>query len=510
MSHLKNRVWRFFVFCAGASHESLVKGGKLECIKYAGIGAIILLTALFAVLSGGYALFTIFQSDSLAILLGILWGALIFSLDRFIVSSMRKSGGLGRELLQALPRIVLAVVIAISLSRPLELRLFEREISEQLNKRYETERLSIQESNDRLIHSIDANFQLKSENADIQPVVSDARIQINKNEDRILQLRREREKALNDYMRACDTTLGGGEGPACIAKKAYYEKLDAEFEVELARLNASNRRIEESLTQRQQQHLADQNKWGNEADKLKETASKENERRLNALEKHHSTSFLARNRALWDISMKDSGVMWVSFFFTLLFLIVEIAPVFVKLVSQRGEYDVIHETQREKAEHSLMMDRWERELLEYQKVQELMTLKSVIDASIPDAQQQLVGIIKESGDLHKYAEKLLNTFRKLIEQGIDQDLLHSDRRSITESSRVSGKKEVRKIDWLLLGSVSATAIVLALALVIVARGEDATAQMAIILSGGTLFLAILKSVRQSIAGANIDGVQYDA
>jgi Holliday junction resolvasome RuvABC endonuclease subunit len=44
---------------------------------------------------------------------GIVWGLLIFNLDRFIVSTIRKRDRFSSEFLQATPRIILAIIIAI-------------------------------------------------------------------------------------------------------------------------------------------------------------------------------------------------------------------------------------------------------------------------------------------------------------------------------------------------------------------------------------------------------------
>src|SRR5436190_19838314 len=77
--------------------------------KYAGIGATIFFTGLFAAMAAAYALFTVFDSYWISISLGLLWGAMIFNLDRYIVSSMRKDASRYQELLTATPRIVLAV-----------------------------------------------------------------------------------------------------------------------------------------------------------------------------------------------------------------------------------------------------------------------------------------------------------------------------------------------------------------------------------------------------------------
>jgi uncharacterized PurR-regulated membrane protein YhhQ (DUF165 family) len=57
---------------------------------------------------------------------------MIFNLDRYIVLSMRKDEVWYKEYLQAIPRIVLAVLIALVISKPLELKIFQKEIATEL------------------------------------------------------------------------------------------------------------------------------------------------------------------------------------------------------------------------------------------------------------------------------------------------------------------------------------------------------------------------------------------
>ncbi|MFT6971571.1 MAG: hypothetical protein ACJAXX_002145, partial [Roseivirga sp.] len=122
----------FFWFCAGVN-RSLIKRCPTDTSKYTGIGAAVFFTGLLAALSGGYAIFTVFDSVGWAIGFGLLWGLIIFNLDRFIVSTMRKQKkAFARELLTASPRIVLAIMLAIVISKPLELKIFSKEIDRKL------------------------------------------------------------------------------------------------------------------------------------------------------------------------------------------------------------------------------------------------------------------------------------------------------------------------------------------------------------------------------------------
>src|SRR5690242_9548736 len=115
------KVISFFWFCSGADTEILKKCPS-ETAKYTGIGATVFFTGVFAFLSASYALYTVFDGVLSAILFGIVWGLMIFNLDRFIVSSMRKEGRFGREFAMAIPRLILAILISVVIARPLELK----------------------------------------------------------------------------------------------------------------------------------------------------------------------------------------------------------------------------------------------------------------------------------------------------------------------------------------------------------------------------------------------------
>ena len=87
-----NLLKRFLVMCSGATPELLYAPSYLtELNKYALLGALITcFTAGFAALSGGYAAYTAFRDTAVATALGMLWGLFIFTLDRLIVSGIRK------------------------------------------------------------------------------------------------------------------------------------------------------------------------------------------------------------------------------------------------------------------------------------------------------------------------------------------------------------------------------------------------------------------------------------
>ena len=89
-----NSVQKFLIWSAGADQEVLSQEScRTERYKYESIGTTVILTAIMAFCSGGYALFTVFGSLTISISLGFIWANVIFNLDRFFIltASQNKS-----------------------------------------------------------------------------------------------------------------------------------------------------------------------------------------------------------------------------------------------------------------------------------------------------------------------------------------------------------------------------------------------------------------------------------
>ena len=96
----------FFILCSGADASILKTCSEGEQNKYAGIGATVFFTAVMAFIASSYALYTVFDTVYTSIFFGLIWGLLIFNLDRFIVSTIKKRETISSEFLQATPRII--------------------------------------------------------------------------------------------------------------------------------------------------------------------------------------------------------------------------------------------------------------------------------------------------------------------------------------------------------------------------------------------------------------------
>jgi hypothetical protein len=297
------KITSFFWFCSGADVPTLEKC-PTESSKYVGIGATIFFTGLFAALSAAYALYTVFDNIWAATGFGLLWGVMIFNLDRYIVSSMRKEGKPGRELLLATPRILLAILISIVIAKPLELKIFEKEINPELVV-MEQQKYAEQEGTLKT-RFIPAQDSLK------------ASIQVLKAE--IVSKTIKRDELLRIAQEEADGTGGSKRknlGPIYKIKKADADKADAELK---------------TLTQENQNRI-------NEIEAALTRSESTMATELGTLEKTKLSGPAARIEALDRLTERSSAIAWAHWFILLLFIAIETAPVFVKLISSKGPYD---------------------------------------------------------------------------------------------------------------------------------------------------------------------------
>jgi Domain of unknown function (DUF4407) len=292
-----------FLFCSGAN-RSVLEECPSEETKYVGIGATIFFTAVLAGLSGGYALYTVFLSYGVAIPFGLLWALMIFNLDRVIISGMRKQKAFRLDLLSAAPRFLLATLLAVVISRPLELKLFEREIQAQMAQ---ANIMAYQ----RTVQTVDAAFgaltTLETRNKSLE------------NERSTKQ--KELDQVTQEWIQEVEGTGGTripGRGPV--------------FREKEIRLNEFKRQLE-NLEKRNDPLIA-QNLQ--EIKKLKEDREIQIKQASEA--QKLADGFLARIEAFSQLSDSSWAMSLASLFITLLFIVLETSPVAVKLLATLSPY----------------------------------------------------------------------------------------------------------------------------------------------------------------------------
>ncbi len=292
---------QFFIICSGSDTDVLEQCSKGEQNKYAGIGATVFFTALMAFIAASYALYTVFDNLMAAIGFGFVWGLLIFNLDRYIVSTIKKTGNVIDELIQASPRIILAVIIAVVIAKPLELKIFEKEINQVLLE--QKNELTLANKNQIAEQFTPKVENLKNDITALQTQIDAKETEVNALYDTYIAEAEGREG-----------TLLLGKGPVYKEKRDKHDTLLAELQ-QLKETNKSKiEATETQIIQLQDDYSAQVTTTQPIIDNF--------------------DGLMARVNALGELP-------WLpSFFIFLLFLAIETSPIFAKLLSPRAEYDI--------------------------------------------------------------------------------------------------------------------------------------------------------------------------
>jgi hypothetical protein len=297
----------FLWWCAGAQQQ-LLRQFPSEGIKYAGLGGVLLATFVLAALSSGYAIYSVFGSWGWTLGFALIWGFIIFNFDRFLVSTMRKYGlSRRKQVLMAIPRLALALLIGLTIARPLELKLFEKEIAVKM----EENRHQKMQRNDSLLQ-IETAQQLSVAEGER------ARMQARKTaiEDTLYGLQQ-------SYVREADGTGGSGQrGIERLTrlKMEAYQAANTQYAAELSTLAAGIAR-QDSLMAAVRGGL-------------------EGKRDAYAAMAAANQGFLEKNKALADLQDEESSVWWSCLLISLLIILIEVGPVLSKLMMPVGPYDI--------------------------------------------------------------------------------------------------------------------------------------------------------------------------
>ncbi len=334
------RFRKFLWFCSGTDLQLLKLCPHSERVKAEGIGGVILATAGLAFLSGFYAFYTVFGpklnfalaqeqqhidlfTSAIALVCGLAWALVIFNLDRFIVTSTGHGDGTEKitkeELKNGLPRIVMAVFIGICLSAPLETRVFKSEIDSQLEVAQitQTEKLdaeaekSYQEVKRKIDHDL----------ADIDLKIEDKNNVLHGLEAKVSQIGDEKRDESKGKR-------GNASGTGRI-----YDALAADEQHAEQKLNSEKPILTDaiySLTSKRDELKAQLDA---------ELKKKQDKHEKNFRESANIDGLGNRIQIAHDLFPISTIVLM------LLLIIIEVTPIFIKMMFVRGPYDLLVENQ---------------------------------------------------------------------------------------------------------------------------------------------------------------------
>lgn len=335
-----HRLTKFLWWSAGADPYFMRLAPMQDRVKYAGIGGIVFCTGLLAAVSGGYAFSTIFGpkgdandyslTASIAVnvftfIFAIVWGTIIFNLDRFIVSSTGKGDGTDaitlKEVGQAVPRIIIALILGFAISSPLEIRILESEINSELSKFQSEYAQELNIATDSVFKQ--KRVGLENEKKEYEGKKTDYEANIALFDQQIDELVKVQQAEMQDKR-------AYGFGP--VAKK-----MQADIETKRAEKDKFIELKKSEVAAWQKQLDFDNDQLNKLSDNLRKEYN-ENEKKA-----HGYDGLLKRIQ----ISHEIGGIVpWVIL---LVFLCIEMGPIFFKMMMTKGVYDFMvenHNNQR--------------------------------------------------------------------------------------------------------------------------------------------------------------------
>lgn len=341
---------RLLVSLAGARHDLLEKT-PTDRFRYTATGGVLLTTAAIAATSAAFALMTAVRVSAVpAALLGIAWGVVILNLDRLLLVTMTRSGGLWRAVATALPRLALALLLGAVISTPLVLRIFQPEIDAELKvlavaktQQFEDEL----KTNPRyaaipgLEKQLVEQQQLANSNpdavAETDPAVTAARAQVEQTKNTYEEAQRQAQ---------CEIDGSCGTGVPGVAEAA--EERRATRDIALENFEEAKTTLTNVLGTAKAAAKANADTARAEADRLQTDLTTRREDR--AAEQaafdesvRKDTGLLSRIEALDSVG-DSRGDLWLAqLLLFLLFMSLEVLPVLVKLMQVAGPPTVYDE-----------------------------------------------------------------------------------------------------------------------------------------------------------------------
>jgi hypothetical protein len=330
-SFIMKQLWS----ACGADSYVLERSTYTDHVKYACLGGIVLATGFMAAMAGGYAFYVIFGPtgegavdipiDYMAVLtsiiFGCIWGLIIFNIDRFIVASTGKGDGTEAitfdEIKAAIPRILMGIIIAFTISKPVELKMFSTEIGVELKSRQLAK---------------EADF-IKDINDKFQPRISERQDEIYEIEAVLKEKELLKQQAELNFTAELDESGGTGNrgyGPVAREKDTIRQVEKREY---LALVKEMKPRIEELRMEIKEQ----KNEKTVELNKKKAISND-----LNGLSER--------------IDIVHEIVDWkLTLFITLLFMTIELTPIFFKMMLIKSPYDFMNDNLKAliQAEHGI-------------------------------------------------------------------------------------------------------------------------------------------------------------
>lgn len=288
---------RFFQYLSNTDPEVIASPlcSKSVRMTQTMLGVMVFITGIFAFLSASFAVNTAFNNSYLAVTVGFFWGAMIIWFDRAIVSTKNKLAILGR--------IPIALMIGLTVSIPLELKLFEDRLTKFLTQESQKENSVVIARQKQLTDKLDVTEE-KLNN------------EITKYTE---EIRRWSELMQKECVGDPGPNTTGRVGCGVAFREA-----------------KRNKELSENLLANAEKRLADFNSQKNE-----ELKRIEDEFQKGKIDQTYG--FLSKYEALEGLKSQSLPAWSLAWLIRMLFVLIELFPAFIKLFLPYSIYDALLE-----------------------------------------------------------------------------------------------------------------------------------------------------------------------
>jgi hypothetical protein len=291
-----------FLWWLSTAEKELLADCVVDRNRYAIIGTTVLATWLFASLAWTYFFATVIDNLAMAIGLGFFLGFIILSIDRALIKGINATNK--RKIGPLLFRGVLALTIGTFMAQPALLYIFDKEIKLQTSLDNEKKRITKRQELDTLFAG--QKTALTNEKNSLQQQLTTKYSEV--------------AAARNNFIAETDGTGGSGKvglKNIALAKKAAYDKLDADYQVLDARLQPRLRSIDSSL----------------------DAIAKQIKKDETMFEAYLNNGFLTRIEALNNLIKSNTALQFRYYLIVVILVLIELMPVIAKTMLPSGTYD---------------------------------------------------------------------------------------------------------------------------------------------------------------------------
>lgn len=344
---------RLLIFLSGARPDVLARCPS-EMGKFMGLGGAVLTTSSLAAVSLSFVLTSALSvNPAVAVIMGLLWGLVVLSRDRWLVASIAAHGT--RRLVFALPRLLLSLLLGIVISTPLVLQIFKPEIDAQVvaikKARADTFQQQLSRGDDaretarlrQVVTQLQKVIDSGGQKA-IDPAKDPKMASLIADRDRV---RRQANQYYDNwqcelYGTGCSSTSGAvGSGPRARQLQEKYQSVSHQAEQLNAQIDQRKRELTQISASAAKTRLAQAKADlpGYLAQLDRHLRQQEQLRADFETENRGQAGLLLRLEALEAVSAKNATLNTARLLLFLLLVLIECLPVIAKLMHRPGNYE---------------------------------------------------------------------------------------------------------------------------------------------------------------------------